>query len=456
MGILSHIKHLGPLILYVTCILFSLRGLTGDGRWALLLAAFLVPLRNIIDKLQEFPLGNQLIDILIAAALIGAFFYSSKEKRQFLVPSISNLIIVVLVIYTFLSFLLGNNYLDGTFSFSLSDYRLKDWKNFCLMPLLFFITLNHITNRAWVVRMLMAMACAIILIEYYTVAQIHEHSSLLSRERITGTFQFLGPNEVAAFFNQYTVVLISIFFFIKNKWAKWALLAIIGANIYCILFLYSRGAYLGLLAGMLFLFAFKNKKMFIVLILLVLFGQAIFPEKVIERIKHTENEYGQLDESSADRLLIWHQGMELFQKSPLVGIGFDVFRYLGLMLGDTHNIYVKILAEQGLVGMLIFLIVIFCFLRMGYVLYKKGEDDLSKGMGLGLMACIIVMMINNFFGDRWTYFELSAYLWILAGLVGRLIIMAQSPEALAQAEQKTKNAPAAIAQKKKKLRYYDL
>jgi len=106
--------------------------------------------------------------------------------------------------------------------------------------------------------------------------------------------------------------------------------------------------------------------------------------------------------------------------------------------------------------MLIFLIVIFCFLRMGYVLYKKGEDDLSKGMGLGLMACIIVMMINNFFGDRWTYFELSAYLWILAGLVGRLIIMAQSPEALAQAEQKTKNAPAAIAQKKKKLRYYDL
>lgn len=456
MGILAFIKHLAPLFLYVTGILFILKAVTGDGRWALLLLTFIIPLRNVIDKIQAFPMGSHIIDILIAIILVGLIFFLAAQKNQSFAPSTLNTILPILLIYMFISLLIGGNYLYGSFHIDFFEDRAKDWKNFCFMPLLFFITLNYMTEKKWIYRVLIVMAFAMIIMEYYTLSQIREYS-LVSREKINGTFEFLGTNEAAAFFNEFTIVLIGITFFIKKRLIKWSLISMICINIFCILSLYSRGAYLGFFAGMFFLCLFKNRKFLIPLILVGVFWQSVLPVTVVDRIKQTTNENGQLDNSSKTRIVVWKQSLEMFKKSPLMGLGFGVFRSLGMDLGDTHNIYVKYLVEQGLIGFIIFLIVLFCFLRMGYVLYKKGEDDLSQGMGLGLMACVVVLMVNNFFGDRWSYLELSAYLWIFAGLVARLIIMAQNPKALPEVQKKTKTTTAVPLQKsKKKIRYYDL
>lgn len=448
---LSYIKSLAPVVIYSIAILLFLMGLFGKGQWALLLAIFLIPLRNVIEKIQAFPLGSQMVDILILGALLGWAGTCMSRKWRVFSPSALNMVAVILVAYTFTSLLLGNSYLYNSFAINFSEDRVKDCKNFCLMPLLFIITFNYFRERKWVYRALIVMVLAIIFMDYYTVTQISWFSSLESREKIKGTFQFLGPNEVAAFYNEYTIVLIGVFAFIKRQTIKWPLLALICVNIFCILFLFSRGAYLGLFVGMCVIFLFKNRYLLIPMVLVAICWQTVLPDKVIERIKQTTNENGQLDESSLRRLNIWEQSMDLFKKNAIVGIGYGVFRNLGLDLGDTHNIYVKYLVEQGLVGFLILWSVVFCFLRIGYILYKKGEDDLSKGLGLGLMACVFVLLVNNFFGDRWSYFELSTYLWVIAGLAARMIIIAQEAKPLAQ-------APAAVSapKQKKKLRYYDL
>jgi hypothetical protein len=80
-------------------------------------------------------------------------------------------------------------------------------------------------------------------------------------------------------------------------------------------------------------------------------------------------------------------------------------------------------------------------------------------MGLGLMGCIITVILNNFFGDRWAYFELSAYLWIFAGLSARLIIISKEHALTPQTEPEIPNTPRSkipAEKKKKKIRYYDL
>lgn len=418
----------------------------GPSCWSLFLFRYGI----LLKKIQGLPLGSQMINILVAGALVGCISVCMGRKKVIFAPSSLNLIAFILIFYMFISLILGDKYLTGSYAIDFSGDRLKDLKNFCIMPVLFFISLNCLTEKKWIHRTLIVMGLAIILTEYYTSNQIREYSSFESREKISGTFQFLGPNEVAAFLNEYTVILIGIFFFIKNIRVKWPLFMMICANIYCILFLFSRGAYLGLFAGLLVLFLFKNRKLLIPLIFIGLFWQTILPERVIERISQTKSETGELDTSAQRRINIWEESLEIFQKNFIVGIGLGVFGHLGMDLGDTHNIYVKYLVEQGLVGITIFLILIFCFLRMGYVLYKKGEDDLSKGMGLGLMACIIVLLVNNFFGNRWSYPEMSTFLWVYAGLVGRLIIMAKNPGPLAEAQQKEKSKSTPFAQKQKK------
>ena len=428
LGILAALKGFAPLVIYIVGIVLFFAALSGKGRWTLLLVAFLIPLRNVVERIQAYPGGTKFLTILILAMTVGWIFMGMGKKIKFMEKSPLNFIAILLILYTFISLGLGSKYLGASF-FNIGDDRVQDWKNFCMMPMLFFITANTIRDKKWVGRLFAMMCFAMALMAYYTFSQVSWFSSLVSRAKISGTFQFLGPNEVAAFFDQYTLLLMSVYFFMRNGFKKRLLLLLILANLYCVVFMYSRGAYFATAVGMFVLFAIKNKKLLIPLILAVIFWQAVLPERALERITETTNEYGNLEQSAARRLSIWFIAWELFQQSPVVGVGFGVFRRLGYDLGDTHNIYLKILVEQGLIGIIIFLIVCFGFFREGLSLYRKGDDDFSKGLGLGLAICTLVMMINNFFGDRWGYFELGSYLWIYAGLVVRLkALSAQSTQ----------------------------
>lgn len=469
MGLGSLLKVFAPLSLYGSGLLCSLMALAGNVRWAMMLMVFLIPLRNIVERIQKFPLGNQFIDILLVSVILGWFVNAAFKHRTLIEKSAVNTFAVILIFYTLVSTLLGGVYLHGDFSLSLHDPRIKDWKNFCLLPIFFYAVFNNTTNKKDVWSLVIVMCLSMLLVDYYTINQIHWYSNLESRSKITGTFQFLGPNEVAAFFNEYTIILMAIFYCMKKSVVRWALLGLILIDIFCITFTYSRGAYAGFVVGLLILFALKDRKMLIPLILILCLWQTALPEKVVERIKETKTESGQLDESSQRRINIWEQALELFQTNPISGIGFGVFRYLGLDLGDTHNIYVKLLTEQGIIGLLIFLCIIFAFMREGYVLYQKGQSDEEKGFGLGFFICIFVMLINNFFGDRWTYMEANSYLWIFAALVARLNAIARNapvhvkesavkePVEPLQERLKRKIHLAPVTTKiRKKIRYYDL
>jgi O-antigen ligase len=181
-----------------------------------------------------------------------------------------------------------------------------------------------------------------------------------------------------------------------------------------------------------------------------LLWQNVLPQNVIDRIKETKTQSGQLDVSSQGRIDIWQQAFSYIKSNPIVGIGFGSFRHLGLDLGDTHNIYVKIMTEQGFIGIMIFLITIFLFMREGWQLYQKGDDDFSKSLGLGFFCCVFVMMVNNCFGDRWSYLEPNSYLWIFAALVARMNIISKDVKESIQVD-----VQAGPIKHKKKIRYYD-
>jgi putative inorganic carbon (HCO3(-)) transporter len=471
MGLGLFLKSFGPLSLYGGGLLCALLAMGGKVRYAMWLMIFLIPLRNVVEKIQGLPAGNQFIDILLAGAIIGWLGSVGTKGKPLFQKSSINGIAAIVVIYTFMSALWGGVYLHGELAFDPHDPRIQSWKNFCLLPIFFFVTINSATEKKDVWMMVAVMCFAMLLVDYYTIHQIHWYSNLESRAKITGTFQFLGPNEVAAFFNEYTVILLGVFYSLKKSKYKWPLFGLILLNLFCITFTYSRGAYAGLIMGLMILFAVKDKKLLIGLVLVLCLWQAVLPEKVIARIKETKDQSGQLDESSQRRINIWHDALRLFEANPIAGIGFGVFRYLGLDLGDTHNIYVKLLAEQGVIGFCLFFVMVFCFLREGWKLYQKGQSEEERGLGLGFIACLFVMLVNNFFGDRWSYMEPNAYLWIFAGLVSRLNAMAKEPKVAIDVEvvQKPSVEPLYVRIKKrmeatpipqkvvkKKIRYYDM
>ena len=144
----------------------------------------------------------------------------------------------------------------------------------------------------------------------------------------------------------------------------------------------------------------------------------------------------QLDTSAQDRVTIWNDAINLFQQNPVVGIGFDTYRWLHrvTIYTDTHNYFLKVVVETGVVGLLFFLWLLMKMSRIGYRLFRTAEDPFLKSLGLAfclVMACVFVV---NFFGDRWLYLQVNGFLWVTMACVVRAQTIVDENAALATDE----------------------
>jgi hypothetical protein len=430
-----------PIIFIVGMIIVTLLSLTGRIHLSLLFLVPLFPLRNVVEKMHQFPMGKDMVDIILIAMIIGWFFRAVSRDEKIVEYTPFNKLLVVMIIFTYFAAWKGSFYLGVPSPISFGSGILQNWKNYMIFPLLFFITVNNIKSIKQMKWLILFIVFSMFLMNYYTINQIRWMSGIISRTKINGTFMTLGPNEIAAFYAMYTFVLVGIVLCFRAKLWRLQLMAVILMNSFCILFLYSRGAYLALLSGLAFISFMKNKGLFIAIILLLLSWKVILPPDVIERINETQTEEGELDNSSKYRLELWEEGINMFKKAPLIGVGLSVIAGGGIAIhdgeivfGDTHNIYIKILAEQGIVGIMILLILLWLAFRSGWQLYKTSDDDFMKGLGLGFLGCVIAVVVSNVFGDRWTHHQVGAYFWVFLGLVVRGNIILEEQQELLECE----------------------
>lgn len=384
----------------------------------------ILPLTNVLNKLHQFPLGKDYVDILLAAVLFGWFIRANIRREKFIVSTPFNLLLVVFILYTYVGLWQGSSFLGLPSPLSFSDVRVQTWKNYVILPLLFFITVNNIKDKKRMQWLVFIMVLVILVSGLYFFQNYRYIGKTVFREakRMSGTFSYLGPNEWGAFHAHYLFVILGMLLVDKQKLIKRLLfiLAVLFST-YSILFSYSRGAYIALLLGLIFISLVKKRAFVIPLIIFMIFWQSLLPPAVVQRVNETQNEEGELESSAQKRLILWDTGIAIFQRSPLFGAGFNTLPYVGLGGGfaDTHNIYVKFLAEEGVIGLLIFLSILFLALMQGWKLYTRAKDTFFKGLGLGFVTCVIAMAVTNFFGDRWTYLPIGAYFWVFLGLVTR-------------------------------------
>jgi O-antigen ligase len=160
----------------------------------------------------------------------------------------------------------------------------------------------------------------------------------------------------------------------------------------------------------------------------LLVWQSIVPTPVRERVMMTKTSDGQLEASAEERVELWDHAVKAFSSSPIVGTGYATFQ-LGEHvdeLKDTHNWYVKVLVETGIIGMLIVLFLLQQLLALAYRLFKRSSDPLYRGLGLGLLLASCACLVANFFGDRWTYVEITGLLWALTGTALRATKLMES------------------------------
>ena len=149
----------------------------------------------------------------------------------------------------------------------------------------------------------------------------------------------------------------------KNRLLRFTLWLSFVAGITSVILTYSRGGLLGL-AVVLAIIAIKARRkllatVFLTASVLVLFTYA--PEKWVNRMQEFIG--GNLDASAQGRINAWHFSINLASDYPLTGGGFGTFtpelfhRYAPnpLDFHGPHSIYFQMLAEQGFIGLTLFL-----------------------------------------------------------------------------------------------------
>ena len=419
-----------PLVIYLMSVPIMLLSFRRAHIGALYFVS-IVPIIAVMTKITQFPMGHNWADIVLVTILLASFLQHMRETGSIFERSTLNVVVILVMLGSVINLIRGYTFMALPDEINLT--RLMAWKNYMILPLIYFVGINAI-NKESLVKWLLICVCFSMLamdFNFYSTFRWLRAEHYSHGLRISGPFSFLGPNEMGVFFVQYTFLLLGISYFVDDRRLKGLMLFVCACNMYPIVYSYSRGAYLTTCATLIGLGILKDRRLLVVMFVLITMYSAILPKSVVERIDMTfldkeETSEERLATSSFDigdttfeapgRKILWEKALAYFESQPLLGIGFDTFRHREGWI--THSKYMKILAEQGLLGVMIFLVFTTCILRESYKLFRHSNSRLGRGIGLGVLVSEIAHIVGSTTGDQSMYYNLMAIRWLFLGIVG--------------------------------------
>ena len=188
---------------------------------------------------------------------------------------------------------------------------------------------------------------------------------------------------------------------------------------------FSRGAILGTYIGIYFILKYLKKRklrlLYVIITVVLLVGYSGFmmflPAKYITHFKGE-------DKSAMGRMTYVKMGLKMFKNKPLTGFGQDGFTNNVVKYGapgpiEAHNTYIQVLVDQGLLGFILFMMIVFSSLKGCLYYIKKGTSDIIKNVSIGFLGSLIAILFDAIFHS----FEWNIELWIaiLMGFCVRFI-----------------------------------
>lgn len=413
------IEGLLPTLLYAGMFVTFVASVFWRPNLGLYLLVLSLPLQTGRYRLHDFPLGAEFIDILLLGTILGLVI----QGKSFVPRGHWSRFLLLYSVFCYLSLWEGSYFLRAPLPLWIGDPRFSDWKNYVEMFLLALVVASTVKSKEEVRLLLVMMGLSVLVVNrsYYATLSGRDLSHFSYLVRDAGPLGYAGVNGLAAFEAMLVSLLLGIVVFTRQVTAKVGILLIIATCCYCLLFSFSRGGYVGILVGMIIVGMFKSRWLLAVVAVLVIGWQTLLPVSVQERIAMTTGDAAEgqtFDSSAEERINLWEDAMVLFKQNPITGTGFETYESMGrLGYADTHNYYLKVLAETGVIGFFLFLVLLWKLFRSGVSLFFITDDPFWRGLSLGFIALLASTVVLNLFGDRWSYQQVDGYLWVILGCV---------------------------------------
>jgi O-antigen ligase len=394
--------------------------------WGLYFLIPFIPYRAMRDHFLDYPLGEHLPLILVLCVIVGALIQGKHLPK-------SKLYIIWLVIgvYLYISMWLGAALGNAPAPLGIHELNFVTWKDYMVIPLLFVATSLVIEDRKSIRMVILITALTLLIIDRGCILEFRNHSLATFDEskRDVGPLGY-GSNLTAAYLAMFVMFIWGFLQFVKTKKYKLFGYGLVAISLYATMYMFSRGGYVAVLVSVLLLGVLKDRKLLVIFGVFLLTWQLVLPKSVQQRVTMTESASGQLDPSAEGRIQLWKESWNSFVHSPLVGDGFATFQYGRHIanLRDTHDWFIKVMVETGVLGLILYFFLWQQMVTLAYRLFRRGDDPLYRGLGLGLLLALCASMVSNCFGDRWTYLEVTGPLFVLLAAAVRATHAARPEE----------------------------
>lgn len=382
----------------------------------------IVPLIPLKAKVSIFPISADFIigGIAIFLGIINLIIKYKKDKNAFniLKDKKIKILTVFIAIFIFIS-LFSIVYAKDKVAVISETMRFLEY------AALFYMILIS-ADETFVRRGLILFYFSMIFAGLFGVFQLVFNTSTfrmggyLGRGRVYSTFE--NPNYWGAAVNM--LIFYPIMRILEDKESRVSYNVCVFILFFInLIFCFTRGSWLGFMAGLLFLAIFKYRKALFAVPFAVI-SLYIIPftrSRLLSIFYHS-------DATSSERITLWKTGLIMFKEHFWTGLGNGNYitryreyaeKYPKLNIdGRTftvHNSYIKMLAELGIFGGVFFTSIYFMLFYLCVTAYKK-----SKKYKIALLAFICFWasyFVQNFFNNLMFIPQLNVFAWIITALL---------------------------------------
>lgn len=284
--------------------------------------------------------------------------------------------------------------------------------------MVFFMAVNFIETRkqAKTFLILLIITCAIV--------SLFALTQLPLGGRVSTPFE--GKEGEPGTLGGYLILLMSVCIGLvltsESKRVKISLAGLIIISFVVLMATQSRATWMGLpIMYICFIIMSKKRLMLLgVMTVVIAISPFVMPEEFKERYSGTfKREEGfkatvggkalALDASATERVQSWQGVLKDYKNHPVFGYGINGYWFI-------DGQYFRTLVELGMVGMSIFIFMLYQIGKFLLAAYRISSDNLSKGLTMGLFAGFLALLVHCVGSNTFIVVRIMEPFWFLMGI----------------------------------------
>ncbi len=403
------------------------------------LLLYLLLLTLPLGQLGRIPVGGEnvnlyLPDVLIPLIIFVWLGYALGIRKKLDLPPLSNFIFLFSFI-ALISLINGKRFI-GMGEFLVSAMYFVRWALYAGIYFVVYDLMRGIKGlkgiKATTTKLLIFSGVVLALAGFVQLVVLPDFTKLdpslgwdPHRNRLASTF--FDPNFVGAYLVLTLTLLFSEVLYKGIKGLKGIKLGMAIAIVFVALILtFSRSAWLMFAVSMGVMGVLKSRKLLILALVAFLAAYALVP-RVQTRVAGGVDP----DDSASARIVSWKDTLEIVKEHPLIGVGFNAFRYAQARYGffdfkdplggragaGSDSSLLLVLATTGVVGLAAFLLMGFKALWPIWLNFSNPTPPCRQAGSLAVLASFAGLLAESNFINSLFYPWIMVWLWTMLALI---------------------------------------